>query len=104
MSWWNRDKHERDLDEEIQAHLNMAGRDRQERGESPGEARRNARREFGNEALIKETTRSMSGWVSVDQVMQDLRFAFRQIRRNPGDSRGPAACVADGIRLRRVTA
>ncbi len=39
---------ERELDEEIRAHLAMASGERIERGESPAEAEANARREFGN--------------------------------------------------------
>jgi hypothetical protein len=50
------------LDEEIQAHLRMAERDRTERGETTTEARAHARREFGNVLLTKEVTRAQWGW------------------------------------------
>jgi hypothetical protein len=40
---------ERELDEEIEAHLLMAIADRIEKGEKPADAEKNARREFGNQ-------------------------------------------------------
>ncbi|HKW67834.1 MAG TPA: permease prefix domain 1-containing protein, partial [Terriglobales bacterium] len=49
----------RELDEEIQSHLAMAMRDRQDRGATPDSAKAEARREFGNVLLVKETTRDM---------------------------------------------
>jgi len=48
-----------EIDEEVRAHLQMAVQERIGRGESAEEAERNARREFGNELLIRETTREM---------------------------------------------
>jgi predicted permease len=81
MKWRRRNQ---ELDEEIQAHLSMAVQDRISCGEGPAEAERNARRELGNETLIKEITREMWGWTAVERLQQDLRYAFRQMCRNPG--------------------
>ena len=81
MKWRRRNQ---DLDEEIQAHLAMAVQDRIARGESPSEAARAARRELGNETVIKEITREVWGWTAVERFVQDLRYALRQMRRNPG--------------------
>src|ERR1043166_5760549 len=73
----------RELDEEISAHLAMAAQDRIARGESPAEAARNARRELGNEALVKEITREIWGWTAIERFRQDLGYVLRQMRRNP---------------------
>jgi predicted permease len=73
-----------DLDEEIRHHLEMAKRDRMERGESSSEAGRNALAEFGNPLLIKEVTRDVWGCTALDHLGQDLRYALRQARRCPG--------------------
>jgi hypothetical protein len=64
---WRRRSREDELEEEIQNHLQMAIRDRMERGESAEEAESAARREFGNVVLIKETTRGMWGWAEVNR-------------------------------------
>ena len=48
-------KVDQELDEEIRAHLRMAVEQRVAQGEDPREAEQNARREFGNELLVRET-------------------------------------------------
>lgn len=72
-----------DLREEIESHLKMATADRVARGESPAEARRAALREFGNVPLIADVTRERWGWLRLERLTQDLRFAMRQLRRTP---------------------
>ena len=72
-----------ELDEEIQAHLEMDIRARMERGESVERARVAAMRELGNVALIEDVTREMWGWEGLDRVAQDFRYAIRQLRRSP---------------------
>src|SRR4051812_4650450 len=81
MSFWKRN---RDLDDEIRTHLRMAAEDRMARGETQAEAARNVRREFGNELLIKQTARDMWTWTTLERFGQDLKYAFRQMRRTPG--------------------
>lgn len=73
-----------ELEEEIQAHLAMATRDRIERGEDPQEAALAARREFGNRTFIQEITREMWGWSALEALLQDIRYALRGMRRNLG--------------------
>lgn len=73
-----------ELDQEIRAHLAMAARDRVERGEVPEQACEQARRELGNELLIREVTRDIWGWASLDRFARDLKYVARQMKRNPG--------------------
>ena len=85
MSWWDRwRKRDEELDEEVRAHLRMAAQLRVDRGETPEEAARAARREFGNELLVKEVARETSGFAALERFLQDLRYGFRQMRRSPG--------------------
>lgn len=73
-----------DLDEEIQSHLEMAIQDRMERGESAKVARAAAMREFGNIGVVKDVTREMWGWVRIERLGQDLKYAVRQLHNAPG--------------------
>jgi putative ABC transport system permease protein len=84
MSFSDRQKREQELDEEIGSHLRMAERDRIERGETPEEARYAARREMGNEGLIKEVTRGTWGTDWIGALFQDIRYGLRMLIRNPG--------------------
>src|ERR1700761_7306710 len=68
---------DRDLDDEVRAHFEMAVRDRMARGESRPHAEAAARREFGNVGHVKEVTREMWGGVWLERLQQDLRFAAR---------------------------
>ena len=97
--WWRtrREQRERDLDDELRAHLAMAERERIERGEAPDEAARNARREFGNVGLIREVTREMWGWVTVERIVCDVRYGLRALRRSPGFTFTAVVCLSLGI-------
>lgn len=72
-----------ELSEEIEAHLRMAVQDRVDRGESPQAARQAALREFGNVMLVRDVTREQWGWLRVGRLLQDVSYAFRQLRKYP---------------------
>ena len=84
FSFWNRQKRDRELEEELQSHLQMAAQDRTDRGESPEGARLAAGREFGNVELIKEVTRDHWGRRWLEDFAQDVRYALRSMRKTPG--------------------
>src|SRR5262249_41121611 len=71
--------------------------DRVAAGESPADARQNARRELGNVTLIKQVTREMRGGLWLEQLAQDVGFGLRVLRRNPGFSLLAVFCLTLGI-------
>jgi len=77
-------KLDRDLDEELNAHIEMRTQDNIARGMTEEEARYDARRRFGNTTLMKEDARAMDivGWM--EALGQNLRYAARMLRRSPG--------------------
>lgn len=97
LKLFRRKSRDRELAEEIEAHLSMAARDRIERGEEPEAAEMSARREFGNRALVQEVTRDMWGWRSLERLWQDARYALRGMRRNRTATAVIVASLALGI-------
>src|SRR5438094_188511 len=71
-----------DLDREMAAHLNLAIEENLERGMSVEEARRQALVRFGGVERTKEQHREARGLPALDILMQDLRYAFRTLRRD----------------------
>jgi predicted permease len=97
-SFWRSHKHRTDdLNEEIRAHLEMAIRDRIARGESPDEAARAARKEFGDVTTVREVTGDMWSGQTVERILQDVRWAVRSVVRAPGFAAVAILTLALGI-------
>ena len=90
MSWfsrfknaWNPRRLDEDLAEELRDHMERRAADLQRRGLSEPEAQRQAARRFGNLTGIHETSRELRLWATLDDTLQDVRYAWRGLIRNP---------------------
>ena len=83
LRFWRRGRQERELEEEIRFHLQLATEKYLEAGESPADARSAARRELGNQDLVKEVTRDAWGLGWVEQLSQDFRYGARVLWKSP---------------------
>jgi predicted permease len=86
-----------DLEQELESHVEMLTEDNVRRGMAPSAARRAARLRLGGAAALKEQHRDARALPGLDALLQDLRFAFRLIVRDPWFSAAAISALALGI-------
>ncbi len=79
-----KDALDRNLDDELRSHLEMRANDSAASGMSPEDARYDAQKRFGNATLMKERTRDADILAWLESIGQDLVYAARSLRKNPG--------------------
>jgi len=88
---------DRELDEEMASHLEMAVEENMRRGLSPEEARRQALVRFGGVQQARELHRESRGLPWLDVLVQDLRYTFRILKRDCGFTTVAVLILALGI-------
>lgn len=91
-----REKFNNELEEEMAFHREMAENELLENGLTAEAAQHAARRQFGNKTRLKEQSHEVIGF-RMESVLQDFRFAIRQLAKNPGFAATAILILALGI-------
>jgi len=88
---------DREIEREMNAHIEMRMEDNLAAGMPAVQARRDALLRFGNRAAARERTGGMDKVVAIESIGADLHYAWRQLTRNPGFAVSAVGVLALGI-------
>ena len=93
---FRRQRFNQELDEEIAFHRQQVEQELRNEGMAAEEAHYAARRRIGSHARLQEEMHDVVGF-TLESVAHDIRYAFRQLRKNPGFAATVVVILALGI-------
>ncbi|MBS1799943.1 MAG: ABC transporter permease [Acidobacteria bacterium] len=81
---FRKDSMNEDLREELEFHIEREAAKHRASGVDAAEAMRRARLALGGAAQVEQRVRDQRGVNAVEGLIEDMRFALRQLRRSPG--------------------
>ena len=97
LSLFRKAQLDRDLDDELAAHLDLHIADNLRAGMSPAEARRQALLKLGGLQQTKESYRDTRGFATLESIYRDFHFAIRILLKNSGFTGVAVLTLALGI-------
>ncbi|MGI9075367.1 MAG: ADOP family duplicated permease [Bryobacteraceae bacterium] len=108
MSWWrelkrrfsfvgNRNSFDEDLDQEIRFHLESRAEELIHAGVPAGDAKVQAQREFGRKMRVHEESRAAWQFQWLEDLIADVGYGIRALRRSPGFAVAAVISLALGI-------
>ncbi|HEX6772900.1 MAG TPA: permease prefix domain 1-containing protein [Acidobacteriaceae bacterium] len=81
---FRRSRVDREIDDELRAHIEMRTEDNIRTGMEPEAARRDALLRFGNRAVMRERANDAETEPVLAGIGRDLHYSLRQLRHAPG--------------------